>query len=628
MKNIRLLPFSIAVIFALATTFQCFGQNERNQIEDSYKWDLTDIFSSDEAWNVAKDKLVTEMEKIDGFKGSLTQSAGQLLEALKFSYYIRKESTRLSIYASMHSDLDTRNMKYLGMKQEFQQIMSGYSARSAYMSPEILSIGWPVIEDYLEEEPGLKPYEKMLKDMYRMKEHTPGEAEGRILALSGMVSGVPQSVHRTFTNAEMPNPEVTLSNGESVTLDSPGYAKYRTLPDREDRKLVFESFFKNLEKYQATLGELLYGGVKKDVYLSKARDYNSSLEAVLDPNEIPVEVYHALVDNVSKNLPAFHRYLSIKKRMLKLDTLRYLDLYAPVVKDINLTFDYTEAQEILIEALAPLGQDYVSTVKKAFNERWIDVYPSTGKRSGAYSNGAFYDGHPFILLNYNDQYSDVSTTAHELGHTMQSYYSNMKQPYPLSRYTTFVAEVASTFNEELLFDHIINEIEDDDAKLSLLMDRLNGFKGTLFRQTQFAEYELKIHEAVEKGIPLTGDYLSDLYMKIVKKYYGHDQGVCFVDDYIHMEWAYIPHFYLNYYVYQYSTSFTASVSLARRLLDGEKGAKEKYMEFLSAGGSDYPIELLKNAGVDMTGSQVFDTTISAMNKLMDEMEKILDRKAR
>ncbi len=312
--------------------------------------------------------------------------------------------------------------------------------------------------------------------------------------------------------------------------------------------------------------------------------------------------------------------------MMGLDTLKYLDLYAPVVKDVNLTYDFEEAQKILLKALAPLGEEYIATVEKAFNERWIDVYPSKGKSSGAYSNGAFYDGHPYILLNYNDLYSDMSTTAHELGHTMQSYFSNKTQPYPTSRYTTFVAEVASTFNEVLLFDYIIDEITDDDIKLSLLMDRLNGFKGTLFRQTQFAEYELKIHEAVEKGIPLTGKYLSELYLEIVRKYYGHDQGICHVDDYIHMEWGFIPHFYYNYYVYQYSTSFTASISLAKRLLDGEKGARERYLEFISAGGSDDPIDLLKIAGVDMTGTEVFTSTIAAMNELMDQMDKILDRK--
>ncbi len=614
--------FSCLLFIALSAT----GQTERAQIEDRYKWNLTDIYPSDEAWNTSKEALVKEMEGVDSFKGRLTQSSKDLLDALEFNSGIRKQATLLSIYAGMHSDLDTRDMKYLGMKQEMQQILSGYSARTAFIRPEILSVEWPVIEALLEQEPLLGPYEKMLKDMFRLKEHTPGEAEGRILALSGMVYGVPGSVYGTFTNAEMPKPEVTLTNGKKVILDSQGFDRYRASDVREDRVLVFESFFRNLEAYQATLGELLYGGVKKDVYLARASNYTSSLEAKLYPNNIPVEVYHALIQNVNDNLPAFHRYLQIKKRMLGVDTLRYLDLYAPVVKDIELSYDFSEARKILIEALAPLGPEYVATVDKAFDQRWIDVYPSTGKRSGAYSNGSFYDGHPYILLNYNDQYNDVSTTAHELGHTMHSYFSNKTQPYPTARYSTFVAEVASTFNEVLLFDYIIDKIEDEDAKLSLLMDRLNGFKGTLFRQTQFAEYELKIHEAVEKGIPLTGKTLSELYMGIVKKYYGHDKGICYVDDYIHMEWAYIPHFYLNYYVFQYSTSFTASISLAKGLLDGTQGSRENYLEFLSAGGSEDPVEVLKRAGVDMTGSQVFESTISAMNGIMDEMERILDQK--
>jgi oligoendopeptidase F len=616
----------IICIAVFAMFLSISGQNERDQIDDQYKWNLTDIYPTDEAWTEDKEALINEMEKIESFKGILTSSATQLMEALEFNSGIQKKTIKLLIYANMQSDLDTRNMTYLGMQQEIQQIMADHAARTSFMKPEILNEGWAVYKGYLEEEPSLKPYEKYLKDMFRLKEHTPGEAEGRILGLSGLVSNAPASVHNVFTNAEMPNPEVTLGSGEKVILDSPGYARYRALPVREDRALVFKSFFENLEKYQATLGELLYGGIKKDVFQAKANKYSSSLEARLDPNNIPTDVYHALISNVNENLDAFHRYLNIKKRMMGLDTLRYLDLYAPVVKEVNLSYEFDEAREILIEALAPLGAEYVATVEKAFNERWIDVYPSPGKRSGAYSNGEHYDGHPYILLNYNNLYSDVSTTAHEIGHTMHSYYSNMKQPYPISSYTTFVAEVASTFNEVLLFDHIIEEIGDDDVKLSLLMDRLNGFKGTIFRQTQFAEFELKMHEAVEKGIPLTGKTLSELYMEIVKKYYGHDQGICLIDDYIHMEWSYIPHFYLNYYVFQYSTSFTASISLAKRLLDGEPGAKERYMEFISAGGSDDPIALLKNVGVDMTGSQVFESTIAAMNELMDQMEEILDRK--
>jgi oligoendopeptidase F len=312
--------------------------------------------------------------------------------------------------------------------------------------------------------------------------------------------------------------------------------------------------------------------------------------------------------------------------MLGVDTLKYLDLYAPVVEDLDLKYTYDEAVKITLDALKPLGDDYMSVVKKATGERWIDVYPTPGKRSGAYSNGAFYDGHPFILLNYTELYNDVSTLVHELGHTMHSYYSNKNQPYPLSDYQIFVAEVASTLNEVLLFNYMLEKVEDDDVRLAMLMNWLDSFKGTLFRQTQFAEYELRIHEEVEKGKPLTGDEFSAIYTDIVNRYYGHDKGICHVDDYISMEWAFIPHFYYNFYVYQYSTSFTASISLAEKIMEGNKEALESYLAFLSSGGSDYPIELLKKAGVDMTTSAPFDKAIESMNKVMDEIEKILNKK--
>jgi oligoendopeptidase F len=314
--------------------------------------------------------------------------------------------------------------------------------------------------------------------------------------------------------------------------------------------------------------------------------------------------------------------------MLGVDTLKYYDLYAPVVKNVDLKYTYDEAQKLVLAALAPLGSEYINTVAKAISERWIDVYPNVGKRSGAYSSGDAFDVHPYILMNFNESYSDVSTMAHELGHTMHSYFSNKTQPYPRSHYTTFVAEVASTFNEVLLFNYMIKNVKDDDIKLSLLMNWLDGFKGTLFRQTQFAEFEQKIHEEVEKGKPLTGDYLSELYGNILKKYYGNDQKTWLVDDYNNIEWAYIPHFYMNFYVYQYSTSFTASISLAEKVLNKESGAVEKYLKFLSSGGSDYPINLLKNAGVDMTTSVPFEKTIEAMNKVMDEIETILNKKGK
>ena len=620
------LRFAGIFILTFILLIPVFCQVERSEVEAKYKWDLTDIYASNEVWQQTKEELASRLPEVESFKGKLTGSAADLLACLELTSQIRKESIKLSIYAGMHSDLDTRDMKYSGMEKEIQQLGTDIRTKLAFINPEILSVDWSVIEGFIEEEPGLGTYRMRLKDLYRQQEHLLSEPEERIIALSGLVTGIPSSVYSTFKNAEMPNPEVTLSTGEKVVLSSAGYSKYRAVPDREDRELVFEEFWNNYGNYQATMGEMLYGQIKAMLYLSKARNYNSSLEASLDRNNIPVDVYTSLVDNVNKNLPAFHRYLKIKKRMMGMDTLKYLDLYAPAVAGIDLKFDYDEAREIILEALKPLGEEYTSVVKKAFDERWIDVYPTEAKRSGAYSNGAFYDGHPFVLLNYNDLYEDVSTLAHELGHTMQSYFSNKNQPYPTSRYVTFVAEVASTFNEVLLFEYFMNTIEDENVKLSLLMDRLNGFKGTLFRQTQFAEFELRINEAAQEGKPLTGDVLSEMYNKIVRKYYGHDEGICYVNDYINMEWAYIPHFYYNFYVYQYSTSFTASNALAERVLNKEEGALEDYMTFLGAGSSDYPIELLKNAGVDMTRSEAFDNTIKAMNRVMDEIEKILDHK--
>ena len=603
-----------------------FAQKERSQVQDNYKWDLTPLYATDSVWSSSKEKLVSRLQGIDNFKGSLTRSGKDLYKCLDFMSGIEKEASGLYGYCSMLSDLDTRNMKYSSMTKELQQIFSDFSARASFVNPEIVSMNWPKIEQFIKEEPKLEIYRKNLKDLFHEKEHTLSAGEERIMALSGLISGVPSSTFNTFSNAEMPSPEITLSSGEKVLLTSAAYNRYRGFPERKDREIIFRSFWGNYKKFEASYGEMLYGSIMADIFSYKARNYTSSLEAALYPNNIPVAVYHSLIENVNKNLPAFHRYLTIKKRMLNVDTLRYFDLYAPVVRDVNLKYTYEEAKAIVLKALAPLGPEYLSVVKKAMDERWIDVFPTTAKKSGAYSNDASYDVHPYILLNYNDLYSDVSTLAHELGHTMHSYFANKTQPYPTADYPTFVAEVASTFNEVLLFREVMKEITDDDVRLSLLMSWLDQYKGTIFRQTQFAEFELSAHEAAEKGEPLTGEYLSNLYENEVKKYYGHDKGVCYIDDYISMEWAFIPHFYRRFYVYQYSTSFTASISLAERVMNNEKGALESYIKFLSSGGSDYPIDLLKKAGVDMTTSAPFDKTIAAMNSIMDEIEKILAKK--
>ena len=616
------------VVLSIFVTMKSYSQKTRNEIPDKFKWNLTDIYKTDADWRAAKDAVTLKLNEVGKFKGTLTQSSANLLKCMEYNTDVMKEASKLFTYASLSADLDTRDMKFAGMKQELEQLFSDFGAKAAFIEPEILTADWNVIDGFIKSEPKLAPYRMGLDNMFRTKKHTLSEPEERIMALSGQVGIVPSVIFNTFSNAEMPSPEVTLSDGKKVTITNSEYSRFRASPNRADRKIVFEAFWNNYNKFKASFGEMLYGNVKSDMFQAKARHYDSSLESALYPNNVPVEVYHALVDNVNKNLPAFHRYLKIKKRMMGVDTLKYLDLYAPVVKNVDLKYTYEDASKIILEAVKPMGAAYVATVKKAIDERWIDVYPTKGKQTGAYSNGSVYDGHPFIKLNYNNMYEDVSTMAHELGHSMQSYLSNKNQPYPTADYQIFVAEVASTLNEVLLFNYMVKKETNDDVKLSLLMNWLDSFKGTLFRQTQFADFELKIHEAAEKGLPLTGDTFSKMYLDMVKAYYGDKEGICKIDPYIEMEWAFIPHFYYNFYVYQYSTSFTASISLAEKVMSGDQNAVDKYIAFLSAGGSDYPIELLKKAGVDMTTSDPFDKTIGSMNKVMDEIEVILEKKGK
>jgi len=361
--------------------------------------------------------------------------------------------------------------------------------------------------------------------------------------------------------------------------------------------------------------------VQKVAFYAKTRKYASHLEAALDGPNIPVSVYARLIDGINRSLPSFHRYLRLRKRMMGLtDDLRYHDLYAPLVSSVQLKFTPEEAEQKILDSLNPLGSAYTDVVRRSFNERWIDFFPSPGKRSGAYSEGGAYDVHPFMLLNYQGQYNDVSTLAHELGHTMHSYYSNTTQPYALANYPTFVAEVASTFNEALLIERVLQETADVATRLSLLGSYLENIKATVFRQTQFAEFELSVHQTAERGEPITGETLSNIYLDIARKYYGHADGVCVVDDYVRNEWSYIPHFYLGFYVFQYATSFTAAEALSERVLAGDVDARTRYLAFLGSGTSKYPIELLRDAGVDMTTDGPLDLTIRKMNGVMDEIE--------
>ncbi|MFC2116239.1 oligoendopeptidase F [Bacteroidota bacterium] len=628
MKKFRLKIKKSYALFLFVFVFQCIsivmvnGQKERSEIPEQYTWNLNDMYESDEAWNLHKDELLSKLDQIVDFKGKLSNSADDLHSCLDFESSLAKDAFRLFAYASMKSDEDTRVSNYLSMRQELMQAFNTYAAKSSFIEPEIVAMEWSSIENFMQEKQELREYEMYLGDLHRKKAHKLSEKEEKIMADAGLISGNSGSIYRTFTNAEMPYPTIELTDGTEVTLNKAAFSKYRAAENRADREKVFQSFWSANEKFRATYGEMLYGNVKNDVFRARARNYGSSLQSALDANNIPVEVYHSLIENVNNNLETFHRYLKIKKRMLGVDTLKYSDLYAPTVKGVDLTYNFDEAREIVLDAVKPLGEEYVRVVNRAFNERWIDVYPSKGKRSGGYSGGV-YGVHPFILLNYNDMYEDVGVVAHELGHSLHSYFSNKNQPYPTADYSIFVAEVSSTFNEALLIDKMLGDIENNDTRLALLMSYLDGFKGTLIRQTQFAEFELKIHESVENGTPLTGDLLTEMYEGILKKYFGHEQGVCLIDDLVTMEWAMIPHFYYNFYVYQYATSYTASLALAEKVLNNEEGARESYLKFLSAGGSEYPIDVLKTAGVDMTTSEPFEKSMDAINKIMDEIEKIL-----
>lgn len=601
---------------------------ERSQVAEEYIWQLEDIYPSDKAWEQAKEGLTGRFDEITQYDNKLADSAEMLLACLQLNSDISKTFARLHSYAHMKSDENTRNSKYLAMQQEIQQLGPEYNAKAAFIAPEIAAMDRSKIDEFIEAEPGLNDYRMFLYDIQRTKKHLLSEEEEQILAQSGLIAGGAYSIYSVFSNADFPYPEIELSDGTQVVLTKAGYSQHRASANRADREAVFQAFFGALDKYRATFGTQLYAQVNKDLFYSRARNYESSLRRALDGDNIPTEVYSVLIENVHKNLDSFHRYLKLKERMLGVDQLKYSDVYAPVVEGVDLQYNFEQAKELVYDAVKPLGSDYRRVVGEAFENRWIDVYPTPGKRAGAYCNGSAYDVHPYMLLNYNGRYDDVSTLAHELGHAMHSYYSNKNQPYPMADYATFVAEVASTLNEALLIDKMLKEIKDDSIRMSLLMSYLDGVKGTVFRQTQFAEFEWRIHEKAEQGEALTGDVLTQLYGDILKAYYGHEQGVCEIDDLYAIEWAYVPHFYYNFYVFQYSTSFMASTALSERILADEPGIVDRYIEFLSAGGSDYPIEILKEAGVDMTTAEPFEKTMAAMNRAIDEIEAILDKRGK
>jgi len=604
---------------------------ERTEIPEKYRWDLSAIFPSDDAWEAARADLAKRVPSLESHRGKLGESAAALRAALDAIYGAQRELERLTVYATSRSDEDLRAGRPREMKAAAERLAVDLEAATSWFRPELLALPEAKVRGLLGQDPGLAQYRFPIDDVLRWKPYTRSAGEEKILAQAGNLTAAGYSVDSVLANADLPYPEVKLSTGETVRMDPAAFTLHRASRVVADRDAAFSAFFGALKGFERTFGATLDQQTKAHVFTQQARGFGSTLESALFRDAIPPTVYRQLVADVRRSLPTFHRYLALRKRMLGVQKLRYQDLYVPMVEKVDLRFEPEQARAITLAAVAPLGKEYVDGLRAGMDSRWTDFLPSQGKRSGAYSTGV-YGVHPIQLLNFNGLYDDLSTLAHEAGHSMHTWLAMRSQPFPTYDYPIFVAEVASTLNENLLLHHMLAQTRDDPTRLFLLGSYLDGLRGTLFRQTQFAEFELAIHEKAEKGEPLTGETLSDLYLKIVREYYGHDQGVTEVPDLVAIEWAYITHFYYDFYVYQYATSLVASSSIARAMRDdakaGKTAARDRYLAMLRAGGSRFPIDLLREAGVDMTTSKPFDAAMAEMNATMDEMERILARQGK
>jgi oligoendopeptidase F len=602
-------------------------QRDRASIPDRYKWDLTHTYASNAAWRTAKETLERDLPSIRQLKGTLGRSPAALADALERVTVLRKALYRLATYANLQADQDTRHAEHQGMRQEMTLLTATFGAEVAFIEPELLGVDRDRLGQFVSSEPRLASYRFYIEEILRRAEHTLGEPEEKILASAAAVTTAPSTTAGLLLNAEFPYPTVALGDGRTVRLDQQTFADLRQSRSRADREKVMSAYFGALGRFSQTFGSTLSGSIRVSQFYANMRRYESDLAARLDGPRIPVSVYARLIDGVNRHLPSFHRYLGLRKRMLGVDRLHYYDLYAPLVGSVDLAYTPEQAHTHIAAAVAPLGPDYAAAINRAFTERWIDLMPNEGKRSGAYATGGAYDVHPYMLVNYNGKYTDMSTVAHELGHAMHSFHSNRAQPFHLAGYQTFVGEVASQFNEDLLLEHILRQVGEKDVQIAILGNYLETLKATVFRQTQFADFELQLHQLAQQNKPLTGASIGSLYLAITKKYYGHDAGVCVVDDYIAHEWSSVPHFYSSYYVFQYATSFTAATALSEGVLaTGRSGADatRRYLQFLSAGGSKHPIDLLRDAGVDMTTDEPLELTVRKMNRVMDEIEMLME----
>lgn len=592
----------------------------RSEIPVEETWRLEDIFETDEAWEKEFQAVKEMIPKISEYQGKLHESAATLYEALQYQDAISLRLGKLYTYAHMRYDQDTTNSFYQGLNDRATNLYTQVASSLSFIVPEILAIDENKLKSFLEENQDLKLYEHALDEINRARPHVLSAAEEALLAAASEVMGSSSNTFGMLNNADLKFPTIKDENGDEVEVTHGRYIRFLESENRDVRKNAFKAVYDTYGKFKNTFASTLSGQIKKDNYYAKVRHYQSAREAALSSNHIPESVYDNLVNTVNDHLPLLHKYVSLRKKILGVDELHMYDLYTPLVKDVKMEVDFEQAKQYTLEGLAPLGEEYLNVLKEGFENRWIDIHENKGKRSGAYSSGA-YGTNPYILMNWQNNVNNLFTLVHEFGHSVHSYYTRKNQPYPYGDYSIFVAEVASTCNEALLNDYLLKTIDDEKKRIYLLNHYLEGFRGTVFRQTMFAEFEHQIHQFAQNGEALTPDLLTNTYYELNKKYFGDE---IIVDEEIGLEWARIPHFYYNYYVYQYATGFSAATALSKQILEEGEPAVSRYINhFLKAGSSDYPIEVLKKAGVDMTSSEPIKAACEVFAEKLAELESLL-----
>jgi oligoendopeptidase F len=609
------------VIIAQDKKIPDYSTTPRKEVPVEYTWKLDDIYASKEAWSKDKNEVLTLLASVDEKAKDWTSSPEKMLEVLRLYDQINQKFGKLYAYAGHNANVELSNPEYQKMRGEVQSAGVQASVKFSFINDDILKMDDNTIKKYFNDEPALQPYRFTIDQILRSRAHILPLEQEQIISQTGLFSSVTEDAANLLNNVDIPAPEVTLSDGSKMVLNYANYSLQRGGKVPEDRTLVMNTYWKNHKKFENTLAALLDGEMKKHFFNAKVRKFPDALSAKLFSDNIDTTVYINLIKMVKENLEPLHRYLKIKQDLLGLQKLRYEDMYASAVKNVDKVYTYDEAEKIIVNSLSRLGKEYTTPLQSAFKNRWIDIYPNKDKESGAYSSGV-YGVHPFIKMNYNGEYDAVSTLTHELGHSMHSYLSYKTQPYADAFYPIFLAEVASTFNEHLLMDYMLKNEKDDLFKLYILDSYIDGIRSTIYRQVLFAEFELAIHRKVEEGKSLTADWMNETYLNLVREYYGHDKGLTFVDDYIQNEWSNIPHFYMNYYVFQYSTGMIASLALSEKVMNGGKQEIENYLKFLSSGGNDYPINILKKAGVDMNSKDPYDAAFKRFGEFVTEMEKI------